>query len=168
MTTTSAAPVTTLPETTTTTTQAPREPIEIRAVDYAFEGLPETVPVDAILTLVNESSVELHELAAIRLPDDETRSVDELVQLPPEELAAFFPLVETVIIAMPGENGFPIEGTGMLRKPGRYLVICAIPTGANPDEYMAAAAQSTGGPPEVPGGPPHLAMGMYGQIIVEE
>jgi len=147
---------------------ATADPIEVRAVDYAFEGLPETVPAGTILTLVNESSVELHELVAIRLPDDETRSVDELVQLPPEELAAFFPLVETVTIAPPEEAGFPIEGIGMLEKPGRYLVICAIPTGANPDEYMAAAAESEGGPPDVPGGPPHLAMGMYGQTLVEE
>ncbi len=164
---TSAAPTTIAPTSTTTTTDAPPEPIEVRAVDYGFEGLPASVPVGTMLTLVNESEMELHELVAIRLPDDESRSVDELVQLPPDELASFFPMVETVIIAPPGESGFPIEGIGMLKKPGRYLVICAIPIGADPDEYMAAAAQSQGGPPDVAGGPPHLAAGMYGEVIVE-
>jgi hypothetical protein len=46
-------------------------------------------------------------------------------------------------------------------------VICVIPTGAVPDDYLAAAAAAEGGPPEVAGGPPHLAKGMYGEVIVE-
>jgi plastocyanin len=141
--------------------------VEVRAVDYGFEGLPERVAAGSTFTMVNESAVELHELVAIRLPDDEQRSADELVQLPPEELAAFFPLVEAVVIAPPEATGFPIEGTGTLSEPGRYLIICAIPTGANPDEYMAAAAEAEGGPPQVAGGPPHLAVGMYGEVVVE-
>ena len=145
----------------------PPDPVVVTAVDYGFEGLPDTVPTGTTITLKNESNVELHELVAIRLPDDESRSADELMQLPPDELDAFFPLVETVIIAPPGADGFPVEGTGMLEEPGRYLVICAIPTGADPDEYIAAAAEAEGGPPEVAGGPPHLALGMYGEVVVE-
>jgi len=141
--------------------------VEVRAVDYGFEGLPERVAAGSTFTVINESSVELHELVAIKLPAGETRTADELVQLPPEELAAFFPMVETVIIAPPEADGFVVEGTGTLSEPGRYLIICAIPTGANPDEYMAAVAESEGGPPEVAGGPPHLAMGMYGEVTVE-
>ncbi len=141
--------------------------VEVRAVDYGFEGLPATVVAGSTFTLVNDSSVEVHELVAIRLPDEETRSADELVQLPPEELAQFFPLVDTVIIAPPEAEGFAVEGTGTIEEPGRYLIICAIPTGADPDEYMAAAAAAEGGPPQVAGGPPHLAMGMYGEVTVE-
>jgi plastocyanin len=141
--------------------------VEVRAVDYGFEGLPERVAAGSTFTVINESSVELHELVAIKLPEGERRTADELVQLPPEELAAFFPLVESVIIAPPESDGFVVEGTGTLSEPGRYLIICAIPTGANPQEYMAAAAEAEGGPPEVAGGPPHLAMGMYGEVVVE-
>lgn len=141
--------------------------VEVRAVDYGFEGLPETVAAGSTFTLVNESSVEVHELVAIRLPDDENRSADELVQLPPEELAQLFPFVDSVIIAPPEAEGFAVEGTGTIEEPGRYLIICAIPTGADPDEYMAAAAAADGGPPQVAGGPPHLAMGMYGDVTVE-
>ncbi len=142
------------------------KPVVVRAVDYGFEDLPDRVAVGTTLALENESMVEVHELVAIRLPDDETRSIDELVTLPPEELAAFFPMVETVVIAPPSGTGFVVEGTGTLTEPGRYAVICAIPTGANPDEYLAAAAVSEGGPPAVAGGPPHLAMGMYGEVTV--
>ncbi len=141
--------------------------IEVKAVDYGFEGLPEAIGAGSTLTLVNESSVELHELVAIRLPEGEDRSADELVQLPPDELAQFFPLVDSVIIAPPEAEGFAVEGTGTLTEPGRYLIICAIPTGADPNEYIAAAAESDGGPPDVAGGPPHLAMGMYGEVTVE-
>jgi plastocyanin len=144
------------------------KPVLVTAVDYGFEGLPERVAAGTTLALTNESSVEVHELVAIRLPDTEERSVEELVQLPPAELAAFFPMVETVVIAPPGEEGIAVEGTGALSEPGRYAVICAIPTGANPDEYLAAAADSAGGPPQVAGGPPHLAMGMYAEIVVVE
>lgn len=143
------------------------EPVVVRAVDYGFEGLPERVAVGTTLALENTSTVEIHELVAIRLPDDEKRPVEELVQLPPAELAAFFPMVETVVIAPPGESGFAVEGTGTLTEPGRYAVICAIPTGANPSEYLTAAAESEGGPPDVAGGPPHLAMGMFGELVVE-
>lgn len=143
------------------------KPVVVTAIDYGFEGLPERVAAGTTLALQNDSNVEVHELVAIRLPDDEKRPIDELVKLPPEEFAAFFPLMETVVIAPPGEAGFAVEGTGTLTEPGRYAVICAIPTGANPDEYLAAAAASEGGPPQVAGGPPHLAMGMYGELVVE-
>lgn len=153
-------------EPTTTTTTAPGT-VEVTAVDYAFVGLPATVPVGTTLTLSNDSQTEVHELVAIRLPDDENRAVSELVQLPPEEMAAFFPLVETVIIAPPTEDGFAVEGTGELTQPGRYALICVIPTGADPDEYLTAAAEAEGGPPEVAGGPPHIVHGMFAEVTVE-
>ncbi len=155
------------PTTTATPTTLPSGVIELTASDYGFEGLPARVQSGTTFTLKNTSSEELHEYAAIRLPDDETRSVEELLQLPPGELAAFFPLVDSVMIAPPGEDGFPVVGTGTLTEPGRYAFICAIPTGADPAEYLAAAAESEEGPPEVDGGPPHFTLGMYGEVVVE-
>ena len=152
-------------EPTTTTISAPQT-IEVAALDYGFSGLPERVPAGTTFTLVNDSDVELHELVAIRLPEDETRSVQELVA-DPEALAAYFPSVETVLIAPPLEGSIAVEGTGTLTTPGRYAIICAIPTGADPAEYMAAAAEAEGGPPQVDGGPPHFMEGMWGEVIVE-
>lgn len=150
----------------TTTSTAPQA-VVVTAVDYAYEGLPERVAEGTMLSLSNESTAELHELVAIRLPDDETRSVEELV-VSPEDLAALFPSVTTVLITPPGSSdGFAVEGNGRLNEPGRYAIICAIPTGADPDEYLTAAAQSEGGPPQVDGGPPHFAVGMYAEVVVE-
>ena len=60
--------------------------IEVNAVDFEYENLPDTVAAGTTLTLVNDAPTELHELVAFRLPDDEERSVDELVALPPDEL----------------------------------------------------------------------------------
>lgn len=149
------------------TTTASPDTITVIAKDYRYEGLPESVPAGTTLVLQNESEMEVHELVALRLPDDETRPVSEIVQLPPEEMAAFFPGVETVVIAPPGAEGFAVEGTGQLTEPGRYAIVCVIPTGADPDEYMTAAAESEGGPPDVPGGPPHIVHGMFAELTVE-
>ncbi len=149
-----------------TTTPAGPVTVAVEAVDYGFVGLPDEVPAGTTLSLRNSSDGEVHELVAIRLPDDESRSVDELVQLPPGELAAFFPGVTTVLVAPPGEAGVAVEGDGTLREPGRYAVICVIPTGADPAAYLEAAAASEGGPPDVPGGPPHIANGMFAEITV--
>lgn len=140
--------------------------IEVTATDYGFTGLPERIAPGTTLTLVNESEVELHELVAVPLPDDETRSVEELIQ-DPEALSALFPGVATVLIAPPAEGSIAVEGTGTLTEPGRYAIICAIPTGAIPEDYLAAAAEAEGGPPDVPGGPPHFVKGMYAEVIVE-
>lgn len=155
--------------TETTEESAPPGPavVDVTTEDFAYVGLPASVEAGTTIRITNDSGSELHEFVAIRLPDDETRPVEELMQLPPEELAAFFPLVETVILASPGEAGIAVEGTGTLTKPGRYAIICAIPTGADPEEYLAAAAESEGGPPEVAGGPPHIVHGMFAELTVE-
>lgn len=143
---------------------------DVELADYAFVGLPEELAAGATITIDNTSDTELHEFVAVRLPDDEERSVEELLQLPPEELAAFFPGVATVLLQPPGSDETIVaEGDGTLSDPGRYLVLCAIPTGADPGEYLAAAAASEGGPPQgVEGGPPHFVNGMWAEVDVVE
>ena len=75
--------------------------------------------------------------------------------------------MSTVLLQAPGSSDvIPAVGDGTLSEPGRYLVICAIPTGADPMEYLEAAAQSEEGPPEVEGGPPHFVNGMYAEVVV--
>ena len=142
------------------------EIVEVTATDFSYVGLPAEVATGTTFTLRNDSATELHELVAFRIPDDDERTVEELVQLPPDELGAFFANVATVIIAPPNEAGFAVEGTGTLTEPGRYGIICAIPTGADPAEYLEAAAASEGGPPEVAGGPPHFVNGMLAELTV--
>jgi plastocyanin len=140
-------------------------PVEVVGSDYAFSGLPETVAAGTEVSFLNSSTAEAHEMVAIRLPDDEERSMEELVQTP-GALEAFFSEVKMVLVAGPGEAGVAVEGPAVFAEAGRYAVICVIPTGADPAEYLAAAAAAEGGPPDVAGGPPHLVHGMFAEVTV--
>jgi hypothetical protein len=156
-------------DSSTTTVAGEEEPavVDITAEDYRFVGLDQPVDAGSRLHLANTSAAELHELVAFRLPDDETRSADELIALGEDGLNAIFQgPPATVLVAPPGISGFPVVGDGTLDEPGRYLVLCSIPTGADPEAYLAAAQESQGGPVDVPGGPPHLVNGMYGELEV--
>ncbi len=141
--------------------------LEVHLVDYAFEQLPASVPAGTRLTVVNDSQEELHELVAFRIPDDEARPVDELVTLPEEEVEAIFGTgpPATVLLAPPGGEQVDAVGDGTLTEPGRYAIVCFIPTGADPDAYLNAPPGD--GPPDVPGGPPHVTHGMHAELTVE-
>lgn len=151
---------------TTTTSEVPAEATEvaIRLVDYAFEDVPATIAPGSRLTIVNESDAELHELVAFRVPDGDDRPLDELL-VDVESLGQ----PALVLLQAPGSTEvIPAVGDGTLQEPGRYVLLCSIPTGADPAEYLAAAAASQGGPPQgVAGGPPHLAHGMVAEVQVE-
>ena len=153
--------------TTAPTTAAEDDAIQITAVDYAFEDAPEEVDAGATLTLRNQSDSEVHELVAMRLPDAEQRTADELARLPEQELGALFagpPAL--VLIAPPGEESFAAVGDGALSLPGRYLFLCFIPTGAEPAAYLDALEANPGQPPSVAGGLPHFTAGMYAEVTV--
>jgi plastocyanin len=141
--------------------------LEVEGVDYAFQGLPESVPAGTKLTFTNSSTVELHELVAMRIPDEETRSLEELLTLPePELMGIFGGPPATVLLAPPAGEQISAVGDGTLTEPGRYALVCFIPTGADPAAYLAAAGPD--GPPEnVAGGPPHIVHGMHAELVVE-
>jgi uncharacterized cupredoxin-like copper-binding protein len=143
--------------------------VEVVAVDFEFRDLPATVPAGTRFTLTNQAPSELHEIVAVRLPDDEERSVADLFELPPNELASMMATggPDLVILAPPRGEAVVAVGDGTLTEPGRYAFMCFIPTGVDPDAYLAAAAASEGGPPRLEGGPPHVAHGMFAEVLVE-
>ena len=57
-----------------------------------------------------------------------------------------------------------VANDGKVTAPGRYLVMCSIPIGADPAAYLAAAKASKGGPVSVPGGAPHHSAGMVTEL----
>lgn len=146
---------TTAPSTTTTTGAEPA-PVAVTAVDYAFQGLPDRVPAGTAIRLTNASATEVHELVAVRLDDADERTVDQLVALPDGELQALAADgAATVLVAGPGGGeAEAVEGDGRLDRPGRYLLVCTIPTGADAQAHAV-------------GGPPHFTAGMYGQLVVQ-
>lgn len=170
-TTAAAAPATTAAAAPGTTAHSEHAMVTVDAVDYRFEKLPGTVKAGTMLSLNNTSTAEVHELVALRLPDGESRSVEELLALTEAEQAELFGEAPpaTVIIAPPAEVGFPVVGDGSLTEPGRYLVACFIPIGADPAEFLAAAqASGEEEPPQVAGGPPHFTAGMVTEVEVVE
>lgn len=145
--------------------------VEVIGVDYGYEGLPEEIVAGSDIVFRNESEVEVHEFVAVRLDDGDDRSVEQLLALPPDELGPLLSQASSVIIAPPAVDGTPtdgmvVEGSTTLDQPGRYAIICVIPTGADPYAYLAAAAEAEGGPPDVPGGPPHAVEGMWAEVTV--
>lgn len=138
--------------------------LEVTMSDFEFGDLPDEVPAGTRLVVDNVSQVELHELVAFRLPDGDERTVDEIMSAGLEELLGATPPA-AVLLAAPGGEQIAAVGDGTLGEPGRYLLLCAIPTGADPEEYLAAAATSDG-PPQVDGGPPHFVHGMVDELVV--
>jgi hypothetical protein len=138
--------------------------VEVTLGDFTFGDLPDEVPVGTRLTVVNDAPTELHELVAFRLADGDERPVDEIVASGLEEVLSSGPPA-AVLLAAPGGEQISAVGDGTLAEAGRYLILCAIPTGADPAEYLAAAATSDG-PPDVAGGPPHFVNGMVDDLVV--
>lgn len=144
--------------------------IEVTAIDYGFEGIPELVAPGAEFTLTNASEGEVHEMIVIGIPAGETRTLEELLELPEEETADF--PFQGVLIALPGEDAVSPEtgdSTISVSEPGRYAVLCFIPQGADPalvEEAMASGEESEG-PPDMGDGTPHAFLGMAAEFTVE-
>lgn len=138
----------------------------VTGVDYAYEDLPATASVGTELTFTNASATEVHEMVLLKVADGETRPLPELLQLPEDEQSAVTEF-RGVTVAFPGEDAGFTDGSMTLTEPGRYVVICVIPTGADPQAYREAVADPNAeGPPDVDGGPPHVVQGMAGEIEV--
>lgn len=138
--------------------------LTVELSDFSFGDLPDTVPAGTRLAVTSDSEAELHELVAVRLPDGEQRSAEQLVHDALDEVFAAAPPTAVLLAAPDGEQVSAV-GDGTLAEPGRYLLLCAIPTGADPAEYLAAAATSDG-PPQVAGGAPHFTHGMFAELTV--
>ncbi|HWM18747.1 MAG TPA: hypothetical protein VNO51_03615 [Ilumatobacteraceae bacterium] len=139
--------------------------VTVHATDFAFDDLPDEVELGTTFELVNDSEVELHELVAVRLPDDETRSAHDIVHDGIESMFAVEPAF--VLVAAPGGPQINAVGDGTVTEPGRYIVVCMIPTGVDPEEFLEAAQNSNGGPPQIENaGAPHIAHGMFGEFTV--
>ena len=156
-------------ETTTTAADDVEEAaggtVEVTASDYEFEGVPETVEAGSTFSLTTEEGGEPHEMVVFAKPADETRSIDELIELPQAELEALFsggpPAL--VVIALPGTTDTPgvVEGTGTIDEPGNYIYVCTFPQGTTVEDIEASEGPLEGDTP------PHFVLGMRGEFTVE-
>lgn len=140
--------------------------IEVTARDYEFEGLPDTVADGSTFSLTTAEEGEPHELVVIKLPDDETRSIDDLIELPEAEIEPLFAGLQFVTIAMPGTTDTPgvVEpagGTAAVSGAGRYIYVCSFPQGTTAEDVANAQGPLEGDTP------PHFVLGMRGEFTVE-
>ena len=123
------------------------ESFDVAAVEYAFEGLPETVPAGNVGFNFTNEGEELHEMILVRFKDPEA-NIEELIELPQKEAEK---QIENVgfSFANPGES----DAQTFQLDAGTYGVVCFVPTGTTPDKEGD--------------GPPHTFQGMAAQFSVE-
>lgn len=124
------------------------EEVRITATDFEYQGLPATLTVGTkAVTLVNEGE-EQHEVGVVRINDDVTLTVEEILALPEEEGMAAVTF-KGAAFAEPGGTD-----TSFVRidQPGRYGVACFIPEGST------AGTEGSGAP--------HFTLGMLGDFTV--
>ena len=159
--------------TTTSAAEAPAEDgeaVEVKGVDYAFQGLPKEVPAGTEFTFTNASDKEAHEMVLFKLPEGETRPLEELLALPEEEAGKVTgPPIAVSVAAMPGSEGEMALGESLtVEEPGRYIALCGIPVGADPEKMAEAMEHPEDGPPPAGenDGPPHFTQGMVQEFTV--
>jgi plastocyanin len=144
--------------------------IEVTGQDFSFSGVPEVVASGAELTFTNASDVEVHEIVVVKIADDETRSIEELAELPEEETESILEF-QGVLVALPGEDGVdpeaPPGASITVTEAGRYGIVCFIPQGADPAVVADAMGGASEGPPDMGDGTPHAFLGMTAEFEVE-
>ena len=124
--------------------------------DYVYEGITDVVRAGDTIAFVNASLEEAHELVVFPIAADETCPVEELW----DELD---PTGEPVLVSVagPSQDGQLYVGDGTITDPGRYLAICFLPVGGDPELIFEQE-----GPVESDA-PPHASVGMVAEIVVE-
>lgn len=125
----------------------PGERLDVVAIDFAFEDLPDAVAAGPIVVRFDNQGEEEHELIVVRRLPGTTEPVDELLAMPEAEVDTKIELVAGVAAA-PGQQDVLVADLS----EGDYIAVCFIPTG------------STEG---VEGdGPPHAMEGMVAEFEV--
>lgn len=152
------------------------EVIEVTAVDFAFTGMPESIPSGPIgLRLENATEAdEEHELIIFKKAEGDTRSAEEILNDPasqeqgPGEFAG-------AIFASPDSTA----GTFLDLTPGDYIGVCFVPVGSGEHDMPEADDSAEDGgedqatdddsaeEEEEEGGPPHFTEGMVVEFSVQ-
>ncbi len=120
------------------------ETVDVTGVDYAFEGVPATLPAGtAAFRFTNGSESEEHEMIIARKADGVDLTWDEILGMPEDESESLVDFTAAAF-APPGGSS---NALGNL-EPGEYVMVCFVPVGGAED------------------GPPHFAQGRRAEYTV--
>lgn len=129
--------------------------VEVTAIDYAYDADLDGIEAGLTAFSFSNEGAEMHEMVLMRINDDTTETVEELLELPEQES-----------LSKVTEAGFafqfPGESTTFYADldPGRYAFFCFLPVGATPDNLEALESGEVDGPP-------HFTQGMIREFTVE-
>jgi hypothetical protein len=127
------------------------ETLDVTATEYAFEGIPESVPAGTTVLSFDNQGSEFHEVILMQVAEGEERSVEELLALPEEEAQAVV-TDKVFVFSPPGAGSFATTDL----EPGRYVALCFVPVGATPEAMTSGALD----------GDPHFMHGMVTEFEV--
>lgn len=128
-------------------------PVTITATEYAFGGTDALEGGGNFAITFENDGKELHELHVAKVDDDEKRSMQDLLK---DRSGEEHTSEVGHTFACPGTAAAP---AGIdLSEPGRYFILCFVPTGATPETDPRTFGQL---------GPPHAFGGMAVEIVVE-
>ena len=124
--------------------------VDVTAVDYAFEGVPETLPAGIVTFNFSNEGAEIHEMLMVRYKDPST-TIEDLMKLSDKE-------ADKVIDFLGASFGPPgaTDSESKELTPGKYALVCFVPVGSTSEKAAAKAD-----------GPPHVARGMSAEFTVE-
>lgn len=125
--------------------------VDVTAIDYAYDADLEGLEAGQVAFDFSNEGTEFHEIALLRINDDTTETIQELLELPEEEAMAKTTFMG-ISFAAPGEGSTMYADL----EEGRYVMICFIPQGSTSLEAAETAE-----------GPPHFTQGMLTEFTVE-
>ncbi len=125
----------------------------ITAVEYGYEGVPDTVEAGQVGFQLENGGEEVHEAVLFRINDGVEESAAELLQLPEGEVESKASFVGAAFAA-PGDQASTVVDL----EAGRYAFVCFVPVGTT---SMEDAFSEEGA-----GGPPHFTEGMVAEFEV--
>jgi uncharacterized cupredoxin-like copper-binding protein len=124
--------------------------IDVAAVDYAFEGVPETLPAGPVTFAFSNEGEEMHEMLLLRYKDPNT-TIEDLMKLSDREAQS---KVDFLGASFGPPGASDVESKELT--PGKYVMVCFVPVGSTSEKAARKAK-----------GPPHVARGMSAEFTVE-
>ncbi|MGH2690202.1 MAG: hypothetical protein ACRDKW_15560 [Actinomycetota bacterium] len=132
--------------------------VDVTGSDYAFAGIPPTVPAGTASIEIENKGAEVHEMVVFKKKAGVTDSLDSLLAIEEqEEAAAKIEPVGYLGGVHPGDQEFLLADL----TAGDYAVVCFYPVGTTPEKFAAEEAE-----PGQLGDDAHFTKGMRAEFRV--